>query len=208
MDRQPSADCMGAGQPRLRKHGRIRVAPCFQQLRETPGEQGRESLRKHLLTKECGRAIRQSGCCREIDAEAHGNPVPVALQQGTGELSAVQHDVVRPFQHQRLPGSRDIDGLDQGKSGNERERLCRRIIISKLNERAAVEIAFRREPAPALTSATRLLIERDEPIAFDRASFGNQVGIGRAGALDDADAGQNRLPAALSVSAPKGPMRR
>jgi hypothetical protein len=40
------------------------------------------------------------------------------------------------------------------------------------------------------------LFERDQPIAFASAVVGNQVGVGRAGPLDDADAAQKSDPAA------------
>jgi len=61
-------------------------------------------------------------------------------------------------------------------------------------------------PGPALAAAAGFLMQRDEPLAFDSAWVGKQVDIGRAGALDNADSAQNRLPAARSVSVPRGPI--
>jgi hypothetical protein len=40
------------------------------------------------------------------------------------------------------------------------------------------------------------LLERDEPPALSGSCIGDQVGIGRAGALDDSYAGQKIDPAA------------
>jgi hypothetical protein len=42
-------------------------------------------------------------------------------------------------------------------------------------------------------------VKRDQPVAFDGALVGDQVGIGRTGTLDNPDASQNSDPAALSV---------
>jgi hypothetical protein len=102
----------------------------------------------------------------------------------------------------------DVDGLDQREAGNERKRLWRRIARAQLHKRAAVEVAIDRDPASALAAPPRLLVQRDEPVAFDGALFRNQVGIGRAGALDDPDARQKIDPAALSVKDPSGPISR
>ena len=60
----------------------------------------------------------------------------------------------------------------------------------------------------ALPAAAGVLRERDQPIPFKGGFVRKQVGIGRAGALDDADAAQKRLPAARSVRLPSGPMRK
>ena len=60
----------------------------------------------------------------------------------------------------------------------------------------------------ALPAPARLLLERDQPVAFGGGSVGNDVGIGRAGALDDPDAAQKSDPAARSVTELSGPMRR
>jgi len=45
-------------------------------------------------------------------------------------------------------------------------------------------------------------------ILFEGGVIGKQIGVGRAGPLNDADAAQKRLPAARSVKLPSGPMRR
>jgi hypothetical protein len=63
-----------------------------------------------------------------------------------------------------------------------------------------------------LAAPPRILLERDQPVALDRAldraNIGDQVGVGRAGPLDDSDAGQKSVPAARSVSVPRGPISR
>jgi hypothetical protein len=81
-----------------------------------------------------------------------------------------------------------------------------RIAALQLNQGAAVEISRRGNPRPSLAPPASLLFERDQPIAFDRAWLGNDVGVGRAGPLDDADAAQKIDPAALLVIAPSGPI--
>jgi hypothetical protein len=86
--------------------------------------------------------------------------------------------------------------------------LWRRISGAECDDRASIEVSDRRHPLAALPPATGNLFERDQPVAFDGSRVGNQVGIGRTGALDDADAAQNSDPAAWSVSELSGPMRR
>ena len=63
-------------------------------------------------------------------------------------------------------------------------------------------------PVPPLATLARLLFKRNQPVALDGAVVGQEIGIGRAGPLDDADAAQKRLPAALSVKRPSGPIKR
>lgn len=86
--------------------------------------------------------------------------------------------------------------------------MRRRIILAEIDKSAAVKIACRGYPGPALPSLARVLVERDEPVALYAFGQGHQVGVGRAGPLDDPDPGQNRLPAALSVSDPSGLINR
>jgi hypothetical protein len=52
------------------------------------------------------------------------------------------------------------------------------------------------------------LIERDDPVPLVEALVGNDVGIGRAGALDNANGGQKSVPAARSARPPSGPINR
>jgi hypothetical protein len=102
----------------------------------------------------------------------------------------------------------DVGRFDQRKACCERERLRRWVTGSKLNKRASVEIARNGNPGPTLTPPACLLVEGHEPIAFHTICIGNQIGVGRTGLLDDADAGQKRLPAARSVSVPSESMSR
>jgi hypothetical protein len=44
-----------------------------------------------------------------------------------------------------------------------------------------------------LAALAGLLLERDQPVAFDGLPVGKEVGVGRAGALDDADPAQRGL---------------
>jgi hypothetical protein len=78
----------------------------------------------------------------------------------------------------------------------------------KLDDRRSEEIAFDRFPSPAMAPATAVLRQGDEPIAFDGLGVGEQRAVGRPDPLDDADSAQNRLPAALLVSRPSGPISR
>ena len=84
--------------------------------------------------------------------------------------------------------------------------MGRRVILPQLDKRRTEEIAVLRLPLATLPSLARILRQGDEPSAFHRRSIGKQIGIGRAGTLNDADAAQNRLPAALSLRLPSGPM--
>ena len=90
--------------------------------------------------------------------------------------------------------------------GSKGKRLSRWIVGVDHDQGASVEIAGSRDPGPALPSPPRLLVERDQPIAFDDIGVGKDVGIGRAGPLDDPDPGQNSDPAARSVSIARGPI--
>jgi hypothetical protein len=51
----------------------------------------------------------------------------------------------------------------------------------------------------ALAAPSRVLLQGDEPVAFNRAQVTQKVGVGRAGALDDPDSAQKIDPAARSV---------
>jgi hypothetical protein len=62
-----------------------------------------------------------------------------------------------------------------------------------MHQRASVEIARGRAPAAALAALSRLLLERDQPIALGRVSVIEQVGVGRAGPFDNPDFGQKAL---------------
>jgi hypothetical protein len=81
-----------------------------------------------------------------------------------------------------------------------------RIAVAELDQRAAEEIALGAYPRPALPALPCLLRQRDKPIPLGCGFVSNEVGIGRAGALDDPDAAQNSDPAARSVSVPSGPI--
>lgn len=74
--------------------------------------------------------------------------------------------------------NRDIDRFDQREPGCKRERLGRRIAGSKLDQGAAVEIAFRRDPGPSLPSPARFLMKSNQPVAFDSLRVSDQVGVG------------------------------
>lgn len=208
MDRQPGADSMGASQPRLRKERRLAAPPESEQPIEAFRENWSEFVRRDLRRKRRAWPIRQIGRRGEINPKADDHAVAAALQQDSGELFAQQKQVVGPFQHQRLARHGEVDRFDQRKTGRERQGLRLRIVGAEVDDRASVEIAARRNPAAPLPSLPRLLLERDQPFALARRRIGDQVGVRRSGALDEADSGQNRVPAARSLSAPSGPMRR
>jgi hypothetical protein len=132
----------------------------------------------------------------------------VALEQDSGELGAVEQQVIGPFEKQRQVGRGGLDRFDQGEAGGERKRLRRRVARRQLDDRAAEEIAAPADPLARLAAAAGLLDLRDQPVAFAGLRASKQVGVGRAGALDDPDSAQNRLPAARSATAPSGPISR
>jgi hypothetical protein len=102
----------------------------------------------------------------------------------------------------------DVDRLDEGEAGGEGQRRRRRIATAQVDDRAAMEIADCWDPLPALPPAALILLKGDEPVALDRARVRNQVRIGRAGTIDDADSAQKIDPAARSVRLPSGPISR
>ncbi len=121
---------------------------------------------------------------------------------------AVEQQVVGPFEHQRLRRKRGVHRFDEGQPRDKRQALRRWVGRAQLHERAAEEIAWRGKPGAALAALAGILRQSDEPIAFDGRFVGDEVGVGRAGALDNADAAQKSEPAARSVSAPSGPINR
>jgi hypothetical protein len=118
----------------------------------------------------------------------------------------VKKQVIRPFEYQRLSRHRNVDRLDEGKSRRQRQRLRLRVAGAQLDDRASVEIPRRGDPLASLAAPARLLLKRDEPVAFLRGRFSDEIGVGRAGSLDETDAAQKSVPAARSVTAPKGPI--
>ena len=197
---------MRAREPGPREHSRLALPPKFQHPRETASKQRREGFRSDLAGQGCPFAVGQYRRARQIDAESDCNPLAVAFKQNPRELLASEHRVVGPFQHQRLTGRGDVYGLDEGQSCGKRQRLCRRIASAQLDQRAAEEIARSRNPGAALASPACLLLERNQPATLNGIRIGEQVDVGRTGALDDIDTAQNRLPAALSVKALSGPI--
>ena len=152
--------------------------------------------------------VGQSRRFGEVHSESHCNAVAVSLEQDPAELLALEHQVVRPFKHQRLRGHRDVYRFDERQPRGYRQALRGRIAGGELDEGASEEIAGRGDPMAALPALSRLLVERDQPVALAEGLIGYRVGIGRAGALDDPDAAQKSAPAALSVIAPNGPISR
>jgi hypothetical protein len=59
-----------------------------------------------------------------------------------------------------------------------------------------------------LTSASGVLCQCNQPVALNSGDVSQQVGVGRAGPLDNADPAQNRAPAARLVQPVSGSMRR
>jgi hypothetical protein len=80
------------------------------------------------------------------------------------------------------------------------------LAILDQDERTAEEIACQRLPLAPLPAPSRVLGKGDEPISLNGTIVGQKVGIGRAGALDNADPAQNNAPAARLVQSDKGPM--
>ena len=78
----------------------------------------------------------------------------------------------------------------------------------KNDQGATEEITLGGLPIAALAAAAGVLGQRDQPVAFQRGQVSQQVGIGRAGTLDNANSTQKSDPAARSLSTCSGPIRR
>jgi len=74
-----------------------------------------------------------------------------------------------------------------------------RIAGPELDQSAAEEVAAKRAPFAALPSPPGFLSARDQPVALDAVLRCEEIGVGRAGALDNADAAQKIDPAARSA---------
>lgn len=206
MDREACPDRVRSGEPCLREERRLAAPPQMQQSFEAVRQHRREVLRCHLRRQRSARSVRQLGRRCEIDPETDDDALAAPLEEDSCNLLSKKEQVVRPFEHQGLPGNGDVDGLDEGKPGCERQGLGLRIGGLQLDKRASVEIAAPGDPRAALPTAPRPLFQCDEPIAFLGNRIGNEVGVCRAGALDDAD--QKSDPAARSVRALNGPIKR
>jgi len=208
MDRQPGSDVVGAMFPCPHERCTLRLAPEVQQPGKASGEERSKGLRHDLDREPRGFTIVKRRSAREIDAEADRDAISAPLEQDAGELLPAEHQVVRPFEHERFAGRRDVERLDQREPRRQGERRRRRVIRPELDERAPVEIAVGGDPLASLPAPARFLFERDEPFAFDGSLRSEQVRIGRANALDDPDAAQKIDPAARSVIEPSRPIRR
>ena len=91
---------------------------------------------------------------------------------------------------------------------DQRERGGQRIALPEDDERAAEEVAALADPFPPLAAASGVLRQSNEPIALDGTLIGEKVGVGRAGALDDADSTQKIDTAARSLSDWRGSIKR
>src|SRR6185437_588406 len=206
MDRQPRAKWVRPSEPRLRQERRLALAPKFEQAREAAGEQGCERFRRDPGRKRCASTVRKHRGARQIHSKADRDSLAAPLEEDSREFAPEQHQVVGPFEHQRATWRRYIDCFNERQAGDQRQALCRRVATAQPNERTAVEIAFRGNPNAALATPARLLVKRDEPVALGGLAVGEEVGVGRTGTLDDSDSSQNRLPAALSLRDPSGPI--
>lgn len=146
--------------------------------------------------------------CGEIDPEADDHSIALPLKQDPRHLRSIKEQVVRPFEKQWLAWDGCIERFDESKTRNQGQRLRRRIASSDRNQRASEEITAFRQPLAALAALSGGLLKRDQPVPFGRALIREEVGVGRAGSLDNPDSGQRSAPAARSASVPSGPMRR
>ena len=208
VDGQWGADRVGASQPILHQLPGVALAPLVPAAAEGFGQQGCEILGRDGALERCRGSAGYVGRYGEVHAEAGDDAVAAALEQDAGKLGAGQHEVVRPFQLEREAAGDLIGGFDQGQAGGKRQRRRGRIAGSDVDQCTAEEIAVGGLPITALTAAPGVLGQRDQPIAFLRIIIGKQIGVGRAGPLDDADVAQKSDPAARSVRSCSGPMSR
>ncbi len=115
-------------------------------------------MRRYLAAKRGALAVWQLRGARKIDSETNSNSVATALHQDASKLLTAQDHVIRPFQHQRLAGHCDVYSFDKCQPSGKRQGLCGRVLVAQFYECAAVEIAFRRDPASALAPLPRMLI--------------------------------------------------
>lgn len=148
---------------------------------------------------------RRSG---QVHSKTDDHAAFAPFQEYAGQLGVAQQKVVRPFQHERLTWEASVDRFDEAQPRDERERLRRRIATSDLYESAAEEITGLTDPLASLAASARGLGQGNEPVPFYGTWIGKQVGVGRAGTLDDPDAAQKIDPAARSVIALRGPISR
>jgi len=203
---QRRSDGVRARKPRLAQERRRALSPQVEEPREAGGEQGRERLWQDLAAKRRALPVGQHRRSREVDPETDGDAVAAPFEQDPGELLSPQKQVVGPFEEQRLARVGDVHRFRERKAGDERKSLRGGIAGAQIDDRAPIEIPGDRQPRPALPPPARLLVKRDQPIAFDGIGVGNDVGVGRAGPVDGPDTGQNRLPAARSANVVSGPI--
>jgi len=200
----------GSGHPRLGELGGFRRAPGREQLHKFAGEHRRKGLRADFRRRlqPGGLAARDLRSLCQIDSKSGDDPVTRPFEQDTRQLGIAEHQVIGPFERGRHIGCNDVNCLDQRQPRCQRQRGCRRIARPELDQRRTGEIAVKGMPRPALPALAALLLQRDEPIAFDRQLIGQQRAVGRAEPVDDANTAQNRLPAARLVTSPSGPISR
>ena len=208
MNGELGADRVRARQPGLRQRRRFALPPQPDEPGHASGKKWSEGLRSHASTKRRAGPARQVGGRSKVHTEADHHSVAASFEEDPGQLLPVKKQVVGPFEHQRLSWERGVDGLDQSEAGRQRQGLRLGVRRAQLDDRTSVEIPDRRMPLAPLPSPARLLLERDEPVALYSRRIGDKIGVGRAGALDETDAGQNSVPAARSVSVPSGPISR
>lgn len=159
MNTKPGSHRVRTGKPCLGKQRRLALAPEMEQSPEAARQQRCKCLGNNSALQARAVAIVQLGRASKIDTESDRNPIAASFKQYSGKLLAQKHEVIWPFEHQRQSRQRNIDCLDERKRCCKGQALRRRISWSKINERAPVEIPFRRDPGPALAAATGELVE-------------------------------------------------
>lgn len=206
-----SQGCSNRVRPRLPVgEDRLRLAgpPSLHLARHAACEQGRERFRSNQPVERRSLATLHARRDGKIDSESGDDAVVASLQEDSRQLAAPEQQIVRPFQHQRSTGRHHVGRIDQRNAGGQRQQLRRRVVRPCDDEGASEEVSLERLPLPSLAASPRVLGQCDQPIAFGRIRVRKQVGIGRAGTLDDPDTAQKSDPAARSARLPSGPIRR
>ena len=196
------ADRMRAREPGAGEAVGIAAAPQGEQAREAGGEQGREGLR---ATARRSATPRPGPSDRGAVARLTPNPTTTRSPLRSSRMPAsFALPSSRSFGHLSIsgwPGTATSTASISASPAASDSVGAGGIARLQLDQRAAEEIAGFADPRRALAAPARRPAPARPASRLRRRRRRQAVGVGRAGALDDADAAQKSDPAARSVSA-------